>query len=77
MHGLKELAPLLKRVPQTLRGIPLSKIPKVQREKTRMEGRGTEIGSETDVCEVGEVYIVSAAWKFRLGFISLWRPQRE
>jgi len=48
MHGLKGLAPLLKRVPQTLRGIPMAKVPKVQREETRVEGRGTEVGSETD-----------------------------
>ena len=49
VHDLKKLAPLLKRVPQTLRGIPFTKMPKVHREDTRMEGRGTEVGSETDV----------------------------
>jgi hypothetical protein len=45
---MKKLAPLLKRVPQTLRGVPMSKMPKAQREETRVEGRGTEVRSETD-----------------------------
>jgi hypothetical protein len=49
VHDLKKLAPLLKRVPQTLRGIPMSEVPKVQREETRVEGRGTEVGTETNI----------------------------
>lgn len=67
MHDLKKFAPLLERVPQTLRGIPMSKASKVERKKTRVEGRSTEVGALTDVCEVGKVYVVPAAWKVRLG----------
>lgn len=55
----------------------MSKVPKVHREKTGVEGRGTEVGSESDVCEVGKVYIEPAGWKFRLAHVVVGVPTTE
>jgi len=41
-------------------------MPKVQREETRVEGRGTEVSSETDERETSKKCIVTAAWKVRV-----------
>ena len=38
----------------------------VQRKEAGVKGRGTEVGSDTDVCEAGKIYIVSTPRKVRL-----------
>jgi PHP family Zn ribbon phosphoesterase len=73
---LKKLAPFLERVPQTLRGIAVSEVSKVEGENTRVEGRSTEVGTLTDVREVGKVYIVPGGGG-RLGLIGMAGMKRD